>query len=102
MHPFSNLHWKSAFLRLLAGVLFVLMGTLATPAQTFRGGIAGTVLDNSGAAIPDAAILAVETATNAAYNTVSTKSGEFNFTNLPVGSYTVTITSAGFATAKYD
>jgi hypothetical protein len=84
MHPFSNLHWKRAFLRLLAGVLLVLTGTLATPAQTFRGGIAGTVLDTSGAAIPDAAIIAVETGTNATYNTVSTKSGEFDFANLPV------------------
>ena len=102
MHPFSNTHWKSALLRLLAGVLFVLTGTLATHAQTFRGGIAGTVLDNSGAAIPSAAVAALETATNAAYNTVSTSSGEFNFTNLPVGSYTVTITAGGFATTKYD
>jgi Carboxypeptidase regulatory-like domain/TonB dependent receptor len=102
MHLFSNSHWKSTLLRLLTGILFALAGTLAAHAQTFRGGISGTVLDASGATIPGAAVTAVETATNTTYNSASTSAGEFAFTNLPVGSYTVTITAAGFSTAKYD
>ena len=33
---------------------------------------------------------------------ISSSAGDFNYTNLPVGSYTVTVTAPGFSTAKYD
>ncbi len=70
--------------------------------QTFRGGISGTVTDTSGAAVPNAAIKATEDATGTSNDTISSSAGDFNYTNLPIGSYTVTITAAGFNTAKYD
>jgi hypothetical protein len=69
--------------------------------QTFRGGITGTVTDPQGAVIAGAAVTAVETETNVTYNTVSSSAGEFNFTNLPLGTYDVTVSSSGFSTAKY-
>jgi hypothetical protein len=56
-------------------------------AQTFRGGISGTVTDQSGAVVPGAQVTAVETATNTTYKTVSSSAGEFAFANLPLGSY---------------
>jgi outer membrane receptor protein involved in Fe transport len=102
MFPFSNIHWKNSLLRLLTGIFFVLACAQATHAQSFRGGITGTILDNTGAAIPAAAVIVVETATNTTYNSVSTSAGEFNFPNLSPGSYTITISATGFATAKYD
>jgi hypothetical protein len=71
-------------------------------AQTFRGSINGTILDPQGASVAGAAISAVATATNVTYNTVSSSAGEFNFANLPLGSYTVSISATGFTTAKYD
>lgn len=70
--------------------------------QTFQGGISGSVTDSSGAAVPNAAIKAVEDATGTSHDTISSSAGEFNFTNLPIGSYTVTVTATGFNTAKYD
>ncbi len=77
---------------------------LAAPgfAQTFRGAINGSVVDATGAVVASAQVTAVETATNLSYAAVSTSSGEFTFSNLPIGSYTVTITVPGFSTAKYD
>jgi hypothetical protein len=71
-------------------------------AQTFRGGINGTVTDATGASIPGATVTLVETSTNTSYTSTSTSAGEFNFTNLPAGTYTVTIASQGFSLAKYD
>jgi hypothetical protein len=68
--------------------------------QTFRGGITGTVIDQSGAVVPGAQVVAVETATNISHKAVSSSAGEFAFANLPVGDYTVTVTAAGFATEK--
>ncbi|MDP9039239.1 MAG: carboxypeptidase-like regulatory domain-containing protein [Acidobacteriota bacterium] len=74
----------------------------ATHAQTFRGGINGLVVDPQGAVIANATIVAVEDVNNVSYKTVSSSAGEFTLTNLPVGIYTITVTSTGFATAKYD
>jgi hypothetical protein len=89
-----------------AAFLAVLACLLALPAslagQTFRGGISGTVTDQSGAAVPSARVTAVETGTDTVFNTVSSSAGEFAFTNLPVGDYSVTITATGFSTEKID
>ena len=68
--------------------------------QTFRGGISGTVTDQSGAVVPGAQVTAVETATNISYKAVTSSAGEFAFSNLPVGDYTVTVSATGFATEK--
>jgi len=64
--------------------------------QTFRGAINGTVTDPSGAAVGGAMVTATETATNIAHNTVVTNDGQFSFQDLPPGSYSVTVTAAGF------
>ncbi len=93
---------RSVFTALLLAlaVLFVL------PAigfgQTFRGGISGTVTDQSGAVVPGAQVAAVETATNTSYKTVSSTAGEFSFPNLPLGGYTVSVTASGFKSEKVD
>ncbi len=71
-------------------------------AQGFRGAINGTVTDSTGAAVPNAAVTAVDDATNVSYKSASTSAGEFNFSNLPVGSYTITVSSQGFSTSKFD
>jgi hypothetical protein len=70
--------------------------------QTFRGGISGTVTDQSGAVVPGAQITAVESATNTTSKTVSSSAGEFAFSNLPLGSYTITVTASGFKGEKVD
>ncbi|SFS09172.1 Carboxypeptidase regulatory-like domain-containing protein [Granulicella pectinivorans] len=85
---------------LLALLLFATASVLS--AQTFRGGINGTVLDPSGAGIPGAAVVATAVATGVAHNTVTSSSGDFLFQDLPLGNYSVTVTFAGFSTAKYD
>ncbi|WP_158790547.1 TonB-dependent receptor [Granulicella sp. L60] len=83
-------------------VILLTVFSVTSNAQTYRGGINGTVTDVTGAAIANAAVSAVETSTNLSYKALSTSAGEFNFTNLPPGSYTVTVAFSGFSTAKYD
>jgi hypothetical protein len=93
---------RSVFTALLlaVAVLFALPATAF--GQTFRGGISGSVTDQSGAVVPGAQVTAVETATNASYKTVSSSAGEFGFSNLQLGSYTVSITASGFKGEKVD
>jgi hypothetical protein len=84
----------------------MLAALLAFPAagfsQTFRGGINGTVTDQSGAVVPGAQVTAVETATNTSYKAVSSTAGEFGFPNIPVGEYSVTVVATGFSTQKVN
>jgi hypothetical protein len=77
---------------------------VATPglSQTFRGGINGVVTDQSGATVPGAEIRATNEATSLSYATASSNAGEFSFQDLPLGSYTIIVSSAGFQTAKID
>ncbi len=82
-----------AFLTLLA---------VSAQAQTFRGGVSGAVTDQSGAAIPNATVVATEDGTGTKHETVSSSAGEFAYQELPIGSYTVTATASGFQVAKID
>src|SRR5258707_15541600 len=80
----------------LAAVFLALICNLPIHAQTYRGGINGTVTDHTGAAIANANVSAVETATNRAYHPGSSNAGGFNFAHMPGGSYAVTISHTGF------
>lgn len=70
--------------------------------QTFRGGISGTVTDQSGAVISGAQVTAVDDATNTFYKALSSSAGEFAFSNMPVSTYTVTVSTSGFEKLKVD
>ena len=63
-------------------------------AQTAQ--INGTVRDDSGSAIPGAAVKATQTATGVVRNTVSGADGSYVLPNLPIGPYLVEITKDGF------
>jgi Carboxypeptidase regulatory-like domain/TonB dependent receptor len=75
---------------------------LSGSAQTFRGGINGTVTDRTGAAIANASVVAVQTDTGVTHTTVSSSGGEFLFQDLPLGTYSVTASFSGFQTVKTD
>lgn len=65
-------------------------------AQTFRGSIAGTALDSSGAAVPEAEVRAVSDTTGLSRSTLTTSAGDFRIPDLPLGLYTVTVSKPGF------
>jgi Carboxypeptidase regulatory-like domain len=87
-------------LSLALAVLFILPA--ASVGQTFRGAITGTITDQSGAVVPGAQVTATEVATNTAYKAVSSSAGEFGFSNLPLGSYTINVAASGFKSEKVD
>ena len=84
--------------------LFLLVVTLAgSPfliAQTFRGGIAGTVQDSSGAAVSNAKIVLTGTDTGFTREMVSTSAGGYSFQDLPLGDYTIEVSAPGFTVEK--
>jgi len=64
--------------------------------QASTGTITGTVTDPTGAVVGGAGVDVTNTETGVAYPTVTTSAGVYTVTNLPVGSYALTVTVAGF------
>jgi hypothetical protein len=84
--------------KIFALALMAILIHIALPAsaQTFRGGIHGTVQDPSNALLPNAEVKATNVETGQVYATLSTSAGEFTFSDLPLGSYSVSVRQAGF------
>jgi len=64
--------------------------------QTDRGTITGTVADSTNAVIPGANITATNTQTTAKYETISTETGNYTLSQLPAGTYAITVELPGF------
>jgi outer membrane receptor protein involved in Fe transport len=79
-----------------AAVLLV-AGSLS--AQTFRGTILGTVTDQSGAVVSGAKVKVRNTATGLERTTETSSDGSYSVPELPIGTYTVTISESGFQTS---
>jgi len=88
---------KSAFIS-----CFLLLGLLAFSNRSFMGQAAsattlvGTVTDNSGAAVPNENIVAVQDTTKVAYKGQTTGTGDYSIPYVEVGTYTITVESQGF------
>lgn len=85
-------------LRLMLLVMVVLSLAVAVPAQTFRGGIQGVVTDTSGAAVPAADVTVTNEGTGLTRTVQTSDAGEYAFTELPIGSYSVSASKSGFQT----
>jgi len=83
-------------LRLL--VVFVLFSTALLVGQTFRGTILGTVTDPSGAVVAGATVKVRNVGTGQERSTTTSADGSYAVPELPIGTYTVTVTQAGFKT----
>jgi hypothetical protein len=87
---FTSKLWLPAIASLL---LFTGRGALA---QMTTAAIHGTVTDPSGAVVPGAKVIALNTATGISTSTTSDKSGYYIFTQLQVGDYAITVDAFGF------
>jgi outer membrane receptor protein involved in Fe transport len=69
-------------------------------AQTETGQITGTVMDQTGAAIPSASLTVKGAATGVVRTAITGDTGIYNVTNLLPGEYTVTACASGFAAVE--
>ncbi|MGA8727916.1 MAG: TonB-dependent receptor, partial [Terracidiphilus sp.] len=91
-----NRHSRSVFNVLLLMFVALFAMPVISFGQTFRGGINGTVTDQSGAVLPGATVEATATDTGVSHKTISSSAGAYSFEDMPLGTYTVTVTSSGF------
>jgi hypothetical protein len=81
--------------------LILLFGSLPILAQESRAGFNGTVTDQTGALVDGATITAKELATGQVRSTTS-QGGTYSLPLLPVGTYTLSCTHAGFSTEVHS
>ena len=74
----------------------------AAHAQTGAASITGLVTDQSSAAVPGVAVVAVNQATNVEYFGSSNEAGNYTITSLPVGTYVVKASLTSFKTASHE
>src|SRR5262245_38393206 len=100
----ENVRTRSRVVRSQARLIVVcaIAGAMALLGQIRSAVIAGTVLDQSGAVVPDALVTVVETATNQRYGTKSNAAGEFQVPYLPPGVYRTEVVHAGFQNSVRD
>ena len=92
-------------LRIAVRVFLVLLLTLAPQArpllaQVKSSAITGTVTDQTGAVLPNAAVTVTQQETNTTTTAQSDSKGEYSVPYLPIGHYTVTVTATGFSTYR--
>src|SRR5437879_13485643 len=87
---------KGCHMRLLHVVSSLLALAMAAFAQSDRGTITGTVLDQSHSIVPGSTVSAQNVATGAQYHTETTSTGNYTLSQLPVGIYDVSVEQAGF------
>ena len=74
---------------------FVLLAASALVAQTFRGTILGTVTDASGAVVSGATVKVHNANTGLDRTTRTSADGSYAVSELPIGTYNVTVSAAG-------
>ena len=85
--------WSFALLALLVTIF-----STAADAQLSTATLSGTVIDTSGAAIPNATITLTQTATNFTRVSKSKGDGSYHEEFLPIGPYKISVTAPGFKT----
>jgi carboxypeptidase family protein len=81
---------------LVLSLAILLTFTSAALAQLTTADILGTVSDASGAVVPNANVTLVNLGTNETRTVQSNGSGDYIFTLLPVGHYSITVKASGF------
>ena len=99
LHQEKRTEMKRLAYLLIVGIVLLSLGSGNAFGQaTASGNIQGTVTDKSTAVVSGAQIVAKSKSTDTTRTTTTNDTGYYRFELLPVGTYTVTISKAGFAT----
>jgi hypothetical protein len=81
-------------------VVLTMFASMSFAQSLANGALDGTVVDASGAVIPDAQLTLKNLANGTSFDATSSSSGFFAFPVVPVGNYELTATKAGFSGVK--
>src|SRR5271165_919079 len=87
-----------AVLAIAAAMVLTLLCVSSARAQIDTGAVLGTVTDASGAEVRGATVTLTNEGTNAALSTTTGSSGDYKFSPVNIGTYTVSVNYTGFTT----
>ncbi len=87
---------------LLLAIACVLAFSPAGFAQSTFGTVLGTVKDPSGSAVPMAVVNLMNTGTSAEHSTTSNQNGGYEFVNVEIGNYKLSVDAPGFQKTEYQ
>src|SRR5438132_7943676 len=88
-------------IRRIAVAVVILLSGAVLLAQAGRGAITGKITTDQGDPAAGVTIQAKEMATGKISSVVAGKTGEFRLTNLPAGTYEISVPQMGLRTARY-
>ena len=91
--------WRGSLAPILGLCCFLLCLVSPSRAQFDTGTVSGTVVDGSGAVIPDSTVTVTNSGTSRTVTLKTNSVGVFNASDLPFGTYTVSAVASGFGTA---
>jgi hypothetical protein len=99
MQKISGIFRLSLFRYLCGFLILIASGASILTAQTTFGRISGTVSDSAGAAVPNATVTVSNPATSFTRTVATDNSGFYTVTNVPVGTYSVSVEMQNFKKA---
>jgi len=81
-------------------VAFGFLSVQPAKGQVLSGGIVGTVTDPSGAAVPGAQVTITSVGTGVSRSATTNTTGNYSFTDVPEGDYTLDVSAKGFKPLK--
>jgi len=94
--------WMRFVFNLALAVFCVLAFCKASHGQSTFGTVLGSVKDPSGSLIPGAIITLMNTGTNAEKSTTSNSNGGYEFVNVEIGNYKLSVAATGFQKTEYQ
>jgi hypothetical protein len=92
--------WRIAAIAIVSAFLITTLATAQSAGNS--GSINGTVLDPTGAVVPNATVEIRNPVTGFDRSTTTDASGKFAFTNIPFNNYHLTVKATGFGSAAQD
>ncbi|HJR08496.1 MAG TPA: TonB-dependent receptor [Pyrinomonadaceae bacterium] len=82
--------------KILLCLILLACGVGGASAQGTASRVTGTVVDPSGAVVPDATVTLTNEGTQVSFNTQTTSTGNYVFDSVQIGTYTVSVEKSGF------
>ena len=98
----SDFRWMRFVFHVALALACVLAFCQASHAQSTFGTVLGTIKDPSGSVVGMATVRLMNTGTNAEHSTVTNSSGGYEFVNVEIGNYKLTVEAPGFQKTEYQ